>query len=131
MNLNNNGFTLVELLIVIVIVTIIAAIAVPNFTNFRQTADIEVSAQNIASIQRAMRYHVRLNQLSEGDPLVSTDFIENASDKMINLPTSPFSDGGYSYGNVVPAQGVCYASETSPTKSMEVNDFVNDNRYCN
>lgn len=52
------GFSLVELLVVIAVIAIIAAIAIPNIANITQQATIakdQRNAQNIASVASAAR----------------------------------------------------------------------------
>jgi prepilin-type N-terminal cleavage/methylation domain-containing protein len=49
----NSGFSLVELLIVVAIILIIAAIAIPNFIRSKQRANESAAAQDIRSITTA------------------------------------------------------------------------------
>lgn len=54
MNMKKNGFTLVELLIVVVIVGLLAAIAIPKFSATREKAFIataKADLRNLASLQ--------------------------------------------------------------------------------
>ncbi|WP_291572432.1 prepilin-type N-terminal cleavage/methylation domain-containing protein [Clostridium sp. UBA4548] len=49
--INKKGFTLIELIIVIAIISIIASIAVPNYMSYKEDAKVkadQISAQNIA-----------------------------------------------------------------------------------
>jgi type IV pilus assembly protein PilE len=41
--MNNQGFTLIELMIVIVILAIIASIAIPSYSNYVKKAHIKVA----------------------------------------------------------------------------------------
>ncbi len=45
MMVNNRGFTLIELMVVIVIVAILAAIAIPSYQNFIQRRDLAIARQ--------------------------------------------------------------------------------------
>lgn len=56
---SSRGFSLIELLIVVAIILIIAAIAIPNFMRARMMADEAAAASNIRTITTAaVAYHV-------------------------------------------------------------------------
>src|SRR5512134_821853 len=48
---NRKGFTLVELMIVVAIIGILAAIAIPNFLNFRLKAKTSEAKSNLGAIR--------------------------------------------------------------------------------
>ncbi|NDY71783.1 prepilin-type cleavage/methylation domain-containing protein [Desulfobacter hydrogenophilus] len=55
---NQNGFTLIELMIVVAIIGILAAIAIPNFLNYQlkaKTAEAKVNLGAIATSQESYR----------------------------------------------------------------------------
>lgn len=54
---NKNGFTLVELLIVIVVIAILAAISIVAYSNIQQRARNSIRAQDITSIQKALELY--------------------------------------------------------------------------
>ncbi|MDA3923570.1 MAG: prepilin-type N-terminal cleavage/methylation domain-containing protein [Kiritimatiellae bacterium] len=53
MNTNRKGFTLVEIMIVIAIISILAAIAIPNFLKSRKVSQTNACIANLKQIQGA------------------------------------------------------------------------------
>ena len=53
MNRIKKGFTLVEIMIVVAIIAILAAVAIPNFVKYRKTAQMNACISNLKQIQAA------------------------------------------------------------------------------
>lgn len=64
MDEKSNGFTLVEVIVVIAILGIIAAIAVPRLTGFKSIAEERVCASNRKTAERS--YNIFLLEMSIG-----------------------------------------------------------------
>ena len=54
MNKMKKGFTLVEIMIVVAIIAILAAVAIPNFVRYRKTAQKNACIANLKQIQAAV-----------------------------------------------------------------------------
>lgn len=64
---NNKGFTLIELMIVVAIIGILAAIAIPNFLNYQCKAKQSEAKQSLGTIAKTQEAW-----LSENDQYCST-----------------------------------------------------------
>src|SRR3954464_11013112 len=69
---NKSGFTLVEILIVVIILGILAAIVIPQFTN----ASTDAKKSNMASQLQTLRSQIQLYKLqhNETPPALLTDW---------------------------------------------------------
>lgn len=72
----NKGFTLIELAIVIVIVAILAAVAVPRFSNVTRTAQGSVVQDMMAQVTSAASIYTAEQQRT---PTAFTDYVSGAA----------------------------------------------------
>ena len=64
----HSGFTLVEILIVVMIVGILLTVAVPNFTSAREKARSRLCVKNLWSIHQAKDQYAMDNKVAPTDP---------------------------------------------------------------
>ena len=69
----NRGFTLVEIMIVVAIIGLLAAIAVPNFVNARNQSRISVCINNLRQIDSAKEQYALQENLNDGDAIADPD----------------------------------------------------------
>jgi len=101
----NRGFTLVELLIVVVILGILAGIVLPSFNTSTEDAKVSASIQNLQSLRSAVDlYKVQHDDTYPGYPVgggvpTATLFVDQmtlASQK--DNSTAPLGTAGYPHG---------------------------------
>lgn len=88
MKINNQfkqAFTLVEIMIVVAIIGLLAAIAIPNFVRARQTSQTNVCISNLRVIESAKNQWALETGHSNGDPVTSATL-----QPYIGHATSPF-----------------------------------------
>lgn len=89
------GFTLVEIMIVVAIIGLLAAIAIPNFVKARTTAQANACINNLRQIDGAKeQYMLETNTATAPTTLAQ---ISGAGNFIKSLPTCPAS-GAYTLG---------------------------------
>jgi prepilin-type N-terminal cleavage/methylation domain-containing protein len=66
------GFTLIEIMIVVLIISVLLAIAIPNFMRARETSRAKSCQSNLRQIETAKEQYAMDNKLSNGDEVSGT-----------------------------------------------------------
>ena len=62
------GFTLIEIMIVVLIISVLLAIAIPNFMRARETSRAKSCCSNLRQIETAKEQWAMDNKAADGDP---------------------------------------------------------------
>jgi prepilin-type N-terminal cleavage/methylation domain-containing protein len=91
-----HGFTLVEIMIVVLIIGILLAIAIPNFVKARESSRTKSCVANLKQIDSGKEQWAMDNKKNTGDAVTSTDL---APAYIKTFPSCP-SGGTYTVGAV-------------------------------
>jgi prepilin-type N-terminal cleavage/methylation domain-containing protein len=93
------GFTLVEIMIVVAIIGLLAAIAIPNFVKARGTAQKNACINNLRQIDGAKEQWALETRQTQGADAVANQAAVNAYIKGQTTPICP-ANGAYGYTTV-------------------------------
>ena len=110
--INRKGFTLVEIMIVVAIIALLAAIAIPNFVKSRQEARLAACVNNMRVVDAAIQQYLLKHDMGDEDygtvtlaELVEEEYLHEA-------PTCPAAKGAEyeitAEGVTCPASGKDY-----------------------
>jgi type IV pilus assembly protein PilA len=126
----SKGFTLVELMIVVAIIGILAAIAIPNFLNFRLKAKTSEAKSNLGAIRSTeVAYFAEWNIYIDNQALVPNDRTAagTRAQKAAWTTTSKFSILGFApEGNVYYSYSLDDTAEASAFTANAVGDLDDD-----
>ena len=95
---SRKGFTLVEIMIVVLIIGILLAIAVPNFLKARESSRAKACVANLKAIQSAKEQWAMDNKKNNTDTPNMTDLVGTAA-YIRTTPACP-SNGTYTVNSV-------------------------------
>jgi len=104
MNQSNKGFTLVEIMIVVVIIGLLAAMAIPAFQKVRQSSQDKAVLNNARQLSAAADQYYLENGVSTvtlGSLVGSANYV-----KALNLVANETYPGGYTQGETITITGV-------------------------
>jgi len=92
-----SGFTLVEIMIVVAIIGLLAAIAIPNFIRARTKSQQNACINNLRQIDGAVQQWALENKAGADDPVVEANITPYLGRGAGSVPTCPMAGVGATF----------------------------------
>src|SRR3954466_6104013 len=119
LNQKRAGFTLVEIMIVVAIIALLAAIAVPSFLRSRKRSQASKILNDLRMIDAAIDQYAIENGKKTGDPVGVTDWTN-----YVKKDSTLFVTGKDLFGNDYGAQSVDSLPKVSATSYNSLSDVA-------
>ena len=115
---DERGFTLIEIMIVVLIIGILLAIAVPNFVKARETSRAKSCVSNLKQIDSAKEQWAMDNKKTTGDVPVMGDLAGGGNTYIKKVPTCPSTTVAYTVNGVGTDPTCIIAATTTPPHEL-------------
>lgn len=111
--MNRKGFTLVEIMIVVAIIALLSAIAVPTLVSARRTANESAAKATVRSLSTATEVYATSHSGAYPTQVASpglVDFISSAASYCVNASGGTTAVQGYNYACTLSASGYTFVA---------------------